>query len=67
MATYSPQILREAVRHGLDKCDEFLTPSLHERMQSLEGYRQVEQMVIDYVIANDVSVETAISFIEVEL
>lgn len=59
--------LRQIVRNKLAECDKHITPALHERMQSLEGYRQVEQMVIDYVIANDVSVETAISFIEVEL
>lgn len=59
--------LRQIVRNELTNCNEFITPNLYERLQTLEGYRDVEQMVIDYLSANDVSVATAISFIETEL
>jgi len=59
--------LRLMIREELAKCNANVTPNLCKRIGTKEGYQKVEDMVINYAIHNNMSIQSAISQIDTEL
>ena len=61
------QQLRLIIRDELSKCNEVVTPNICKRITTREGYKEVEDLVINYAIHNNMSVQSAISQLDMEL
>ena len=59
--------LRTEVKKQLSTCSHEVTPVLCKMIQSTEGYRKAEEMIIRYALQNQVSIGAAIAQLEVEL
>lgn len=58
--------LRMLVRDALKECNPSATPNMYELIQTVDGYKKAEDMVINYAIKNQVSVSAAVSLLEAE-
>lgn len=58
---------RSTIREHLQKCDSAHTPGVCREIQTPDGYRRIENMIIDLVIVEAISIGSAITAIETEL
>ncbi len=61
------QSVRAEIRKHLSQCTEASTPKVFALLQTPEGYRKVESMVIFILIYDQITIGAAISNIEAEL
>lgn len=59
--------LRLLIREQLAKCNTITTPNICRRITTRDGYKEVEDLVLNYAAHNHMSVQSAISHLEGEL
>lgn len=60
-------ILRNAVKVELDKVTKAGCPEFYKMIQTPDGYRRAEDMVINFAIKNQLSIGAAIGQLENEM
>jgi hypothetical protein len=58
--------LRQSIQREMMRCDPAITPALCRRTKTLDGYRAVEQAIIDLVISQHITPSAAIGLLESE-
>lgn len=56
--------LRLLVRKALTKCTKESTPNFYEMLQSEDGYKKAEDLVLNYSLQNVISVTSAVGQLE---
>jgi hypothetical protein len=56
--------LRLLVRDALKECNPQVTPNFCRMLETQEGYKKAEDLVINYSIRNQISVSAAIAQLE---
>lgn len=59
--------VRQEIERELGKCTQAANPGIFARLQSREGYRAVEQFVIDQCLHNQLTPSAAIGLLESEI
>lgn len=66
----TPSIVQEfrlEVKRHLDKCETDAIPKICRRIQTIQGYRSIETLIITMMLNDQISAGAAISQIETEL
>ena len=61
------QELRLEIKRHLDKCKKAILPKVHQYIQRVEGYRTIEDRIIQMIIREQITPSAAIAHIETEL
>lgn len=59
--------IRTLVRSALSHVAEVAYPNFYKMIQTVDGYKKAEDLILNYAIKNQISVSSAIGLLEAEL